>query len=242
MTSLCIDTATENGMVVVARDDGSIAAVKWRSAGRHAEHLLGYIETALVEAGVSRDELTLIGVDIGPGGFTSLRVGLATAKGLALGLGLPIVGVSSLRVLARSIEASASTVRVPVMNAYRGDVFAGAYLFDSDEADEPTELVPAVFGAPEQVFGQIRVAAGDRPISVAGEAAKAKADAIRSSLGIELDIESLAEAATPDAIVAEVRHIVRLYGPSDLSSLEPQYLRPSDAKLPARPLRREDPT
>jgi len=108
MTILCIDTATEHGTVAVVRDEGPIASVRWRSAGRHGESLFGHIESALAEAGASREELSLIGVNIGPGRFTSLRVGLGTAKGLALGLGLPIVGVSSLRVLARAIEGDAS--------------------------------------------------------------------------------------------------------------------------------------
>ena len=209
MTTLCIDTATEHGMVVVARDDGSTAAARWRSAGRHAENLFGYIESALADAGASRDELALIGVSIGPGKFTSLRVGLATAKGLALGLGLPIVGVSSLRVLARSIEGDRRLVRVPVMNAYRGDVFAGAYVVDGDAIEE---VVAPSSGHPDQVLERIRDAAGDRPLAMRGE------------------------GATPDALIAEVRYVHRTEGPADLASLEPQYLRPSDARLPDEPL------
>jgi tRNA threonylcarbamoyladenosine biosynthesis protein TsaB len=134
MTILCIDTATEHGTVAVVRGDGSTASVGWRSAGRHGENLFGY------KAGASREELSLIGVDIGPGRFTSLRVGLGTAKGLALGLDLPIVGVSSLRVLARAIEGDAALVRVPVMNAYRGDVFAAAHLLVDSRSSRPRFL------------------------------------------------------------------------------------------------------
>lgn len=95
MTTLCIDTATEYGTVVVIREDGSFASAGWHSKARHAENLFGHIESVLADASASREDLSLIGVDIGPGRFTSLRVGLATAKGLAFGLGLPIVGVSS---------------------------------------------------------------------------------------------------------------------------------------------------
>ena len=163
MTILCIDTATEHGTVAVVRDDGSNASVRWRSAGRHGENLFGYIESALAEAGASRKELSLIGVNIGPGRFTSLRVGLGTAKGLALGLGLPIVGVSSLRVLARAIETDVRLVRVPVMNAYRGDVFAAAYIIEDGDMEE---LAPALFGPPERVLTQIREAAAGRPLGV----------------------------------------------------------------------------
>jgi tRNA threonylcarbamoyladenosine biosynthesis protein TsaB len=85
-------------------------------------------------------------VDIGPGRFTSLRVGLGTAKGLALGLDLPIVGVSSLRVLARAIEGDAALVRVPVMNAYRGDVFAAAHLLVDGGVEESRSSRPRFLG------------------------------------------------------------------------------------------------
>ncbi len=237
MTTLCIDTATEHGTVAVVRGDGSSASVRWRSAGRHGENLFGYIESALAEAGASREELSLIGVDIGPGRFTSLRVGLGTAKGLAFGLGLPIVGVSSLRVLARAVRGDAGLVRVPVMNAYRGDVFAAAYVIGDGGVEE---LAPALFGSPEDVFGQIRDAVAGRPIAVGGEGLGLHAAVIEAALGVKVDeAEMSLDASTPEAIVAEVQYAIRTTGPADLDSLEPQYLRPSDAKLPDRPLRTE---
>ena len=184
MTILCIDTATEHGTVAVVRDDGSNASVRWRSAGRHGENLFGYIESALAEAGASREELSLIGVNIGPGRFTSLRVGLGTAKGLALGLGLPIVGVSSLRVLARAIEGDVRLVRVPVMNAYRGDVFAAAYIIEDGDVEE---LAPALFGPPERVLAQIRDAVAGRPLAVGGEGVRPHASVIEAALGVKVD-------------------------------------------------------
>lgn len=231
MTVLCIDTTTEHGTVAVARDDGSVVSERWRSAGRHGENLFGYIESALAGAGVSREDLSLIGVSIGPGRFTSLRVGLGTAKGLALGLGLPIVGVSSLRVLARSIEGDTALVRVPVMNAYRGDVFAAAHLIEDGGVEE---LAPALFGAPDVVFGHIRDAVGNRPLTLGGEGVRPHAAVIEAVLGVKIDESRTGlEASTSDAIVAEVRYVMGTDGPAELDSLEPEYLRPSDAKLPS---------
>lgn len=212
MAAICIDTATENGLVAVAPDDGPIASVSWRSAGRHGENLFGHIDAALSEAKVARDALSLVGVDIGPGRFTSLRVGLATAKGLALGLGLPIVGVSSLRVLARSMPGDDDVVRVPTMDAYRGDIFAAAYVFEDAAL---REVCAPTFGRPDEVLERIRAVVGERPICA--------------------DVA----AASAEAIVEETRQVLRIEGPADLALLEPQYLRPSDAKLPDRPLRTE---
>ncbi len=212
MATLCIDTASAHGMVVVARDDGATAAERWQSAGRHGENLFRYMEAALGEAGVSREEITLIGVSIGPGGFTSLRVGLATAKGLALGLGLPIVGVSELRVVARSIDAEPGIARVPVTKAYRGDVFTAAYVIDGDVVQA---LVDPCFGPPDEILPRVHDSVGKRPVIVR------------------------TDPPTPEALLAEVRYVHRTEGPADLAALEPAYLRSSDAKLPEQPLRTE---
>jgi tRNA threonylcarbamoyl adenosine modification protein YeaZ len=215
MATLCIDTATADGMVVVARRDHALAAARWRSSGRHGENLFGHIDAALRDAGVSRDEISLIGVSIGPGGFTSLRVGLATAKGLALGLDVPVVGVSSLRVAARAVEGDAGTARVPVMSSYRGEVFAAAYLIDDESV---TELVSPLLGDPEEIVPRVLDDVGERTAVVRKE------------------------GATPRALMEEVLHVHRTEGPSDLARLEPAYLRPSDAELPKQPLRTEHST
>ena len=235
MTTLCIDTATEYGTVVVVREDDTFTFVRWRSQGRHGENLFGHIESAMAKAGASREELSLIGVDIGPGRFTSLRVGLGTAKGLAFGLGLPIVGVSSLRLLARAIEGDSARVRVPVMNGYRGDVFCAAYLI-GDAAVE--ELAAPLFGPPERVFSRIRDLLGARPVCVGGEGVRPHAELVETVLGARLDEAQMSlQTPTPDAIAAEVQYRFGTSGASDLDSLEPNYLRPSDAKLPDQPLK-----
>lgn len=231
MTTLCIETATEHGLVAIVREDGSSAFARWRSASRHGENLFGYIDSVLAELGATREELSLIGVDTGPGRFTSLRVGLGTAKGLSLGLRLPIVGVSSLRVLARSIEGDPNLVRVPIMNAYRGDVFAAAYRFQDGRVEE---ISAPSFGPPERVFARIRDRLGGNRIAIGGEGAKPHAAAAVAVFGAAVDPSARGpEAPSPEAIAAEVHEVFRTDGPSDLQSLEPQYLRPSDAKLPA---------
>jgi len=230
MTILCIDTATDDGTVAVAPADRAVASVRWHSAGRHGENLFGYINTALSEAGASREELSLIGAVIGPGKFTSLRVGLGTAKGIAFGLGLPIVGVSSLRVLSRAIVGEPEVIRVPVMNAYRGDVFSAAYIIEDGGI---IELTSPLFGPPARVFGQLRDAVGGRPVLVAGQDLRAHAALIESLLEAQqvgAPMSGLTSTAT--AIVEEVKYVMQTAGPADLDSLEPQYLRPSDAKVP----------
>jgi tRNA threonylcarbamoyladenosine biosynthesis protein TsaB len=98
---LVLDTATRTPVVAVAAPDGTVMAERrWQSRHRHGEELLGRLEEALSEIGVSRRDLTGVVVGIGPGSFTGLRIGMATAKTIAYALGIPIVGVSSTRALA----------------------------------------------------------------------------------------------------------------------------------------------
>jgi tRNA threonylcarbamoyl adenosine modification protein YeaZ len=91
---LAIDTSGTNAVVALGEADGSILAERrWPAGYRHGEELLTRIDEMVTAAGVSLADLGGIVVGTGPGAFTGLRVGLATAKGLAHGLGLAIAGV-----------------------------------------------------------------------------------------------------------------------------------------------------
>ncbi len=98
---LLLDTATRQPVVGLAADDGSLLAERcWESRHRHGEELLARLDEVLAEVGGRKQDLTGIVVGTGPGSFTGLRIGLATAKTIAYALGIPIVGVSSTGALA----------------------------------------------------------------------------------------------------------------------------------------------
>jgi len=91
---LVIDTATTRAVIALGRPDGTLLdARSWVAGYRHGEELLARIEALLEDHGLAPAALGGLVVGTGPGAFTGLRVGLATAKGLAHALGLPIVGV-----------------------------------------------------------------------------------------------------------------------------------------------------
>jgi hypothetical protein len=93
---LALDTATSVAVVALGDAQGTpIAEVSWSAGHRHGEELLARIDRLLLDAGTDLPELAAIVVGTGPGAFTGLRVGLATAKGLAHGLGIPIVGIGT---------------------------------------------------------------------------------------------------------------------------------------------------
>jgi tRNA threonylcarbamoyl adenosine modification protein YeaZ len=100
---LAFDTATTVAVVALGDAEGRLLAeTSWTAGYRHGEELLARIDALLSGAGVELGALAGIVVGTGPGAFTGLRVGLATAKGLAHGLGIPIVGVATSTALLRA--------------------------------------------------------------------------------------------------------------------------------------------
>jgi tRNA threonylcarbamoyladenosine biosynthesis protein TsaB len=125
---LAFDTATPSTAVAVWAPDGPQVERRDDPAPgerpRHGERLLGLIEAALADAGAGWQDIGRLAVGVGPGGFTGLRLGVATARALAQARGLPLVGVSSLQALADG--AGADRVAA-VIDARRGEVFAAAW-------------------------------------------------------------------------------------------------------------------
>jgi tRNA threonylcarbamoyl adenosine modification protein YeaZ len=112
---LALDTATAVAMVALGDADGALLAeTSWTAGNRHGEELLVRIERMLAEAGTGLPELGAIVVGTGPGAFTGLRVGLATAKGLAHGLGIPVVGVGTGVALLAALAGDGSTQPGPL--------------------------------------------------------------------------------------------------------------------------------
>ncbi len=104
---LGLDTATATAVVALGDPDGRLlAATAWSSGHRHGEELLVRLAALLGETGVRREDLAGIVVGTGPGAFTGLRVGLATAKTLAHALGRPLVGVATGRALLSAARAA----------------------------------------------------------------------------------------------------------------------------------------
>jgi tRNA threonylcarbamoyladenosine biosynthesis protein TsaB len=114
----------------------------------HATRLLPLANDLLEQASLRWGDIDRIAVGVGPGTFTGLRIGVATARGLAQSLGVPLGGVSSLRALAHAarVEAADETTGVlAVIDARRGEVFVGAYDGDA-EVISPQALAPGGVG------------------------------------------------------------------------------------------------
>ena len=126
MLILGIETATEQVGVAVGGHEGVIATFQVARGRRHAETLAPAIEFTLRQADIAITELGCIAVDVGPGLFTGMRVGLAAAKALAQALRLPMIGIASLDLLAFACRHT-DRLLVPVIDARKGEVFWAMY-------------------------------------------------------------------------------------------------------------------
>ncbi|HLH27274.1 MAG TPA: tRNA (adenosine(37)-N6)-threonylcarbamoyltransferase complex dimerization subunit type 1 TsaB [Acidimicrobiales bacterium] len=141
MNLLAIETATAAVGVAVLREDGSTVERVHAGGREHAERLVPMVEEACAAAALAVGDLGAVAVDVGPGLFTGLRVGVATAKALAQACGIGVVGIGSLDALAGAAAGSVLSAgragvgtMVPVVDARRGEVFAAAYRLDPDAA------------------------------------------------------------------------------------------------------------
>ncbi len=125
MWLLAVDTTTKAASVALARDGQFIALVAPRTDVQHSVQLFRNIEQAVGEAGIALRDIDVYTVANGPGAFTALRIGLTVVKGLAEMHGKPVVPVSVLEAVCESAQAEG--LIVPIVNAYRGQIFGGLY-------------------------------------------------------------------------------------------------------------------
>ena len=208
MIVLGIESATARAGVAIGTADGVVASAEVTRGPRHAEILVPAVKFVCEQAGIALGEVGAIAVDIGPGLFTGLRVGIATANGLAQALGLPMIGVSSLDLLAHQMRHAGSDI-VAVIDARRSEVYAARYGVTDRELKrvmDPTVLPPA------DLMAQLE---GADDVLIVGD-----------TLAEHGAVFALPSAAT-------LVEIAPTCNPVDPSAIAPLYLRKSDAELNA---------
>jgi tRNA threonylcarbamoyladenosine biosynthesis protein TsaB len=186
----------------------------------HATGLLEEVEAAAAAAG-GWGAVDLIAVGLGPGSFTGLRVGIATARGLSVSLGLPVRGVCTLDALARGVgeKAPGEAPLLAVLDGWRGEVFAALYERDGGRLWEP-----AVY-RPETLAERLAELAAPPPAAGSG-AVKFRAELAQTGVRIPDDADPVHRVAA--------RHVCALAAADgaeeDRDGLAPIYLRPPDAE------------
>jgi tRNA threonylcarbamoyladenosine biosynthesis protein TsaB len=224
---LALDTATRHASVAVGRG-AELLVERDREVTTHSEGLLSLIDEALGAAGLRVADLDAVVCGRGPGSFTGLRIGLATAKGLCLAAGKPLLCLSSLLPLGRVAAevAPAGRLCAAVLDARRQEVYFGLFrdgeLLGPEGLCSPGALAAALLsrgepvllaGAGALLYQELLLAPGgaEGPLTIAPE----PCHAIRARY--------LLEAAAPRLERGES---------DDLAAVVPLYIRPSDARLP----------
>ena len=228
MLLLAVESATDAAGVAVVDDAGLLAAVDSGRRRRHAEELAPAVEFVCASAGVEMAALTALAVDVGPGLFTGLRVGIGTVKALALALELPIAVATSLEVLAHAVAGAGmapGTAVVPVVDARRGEVFSAPFEVKGGQA---IQLGEDSIGPPDALAETL--AALGRPCVLAGDGALRHAALFSAIDGVELAGEAFAHP--PVTVLAALgRDRVAAGAVQAEGSVTARYLRGADVRI-----------
>jgi tRNA threonylcarbamoyladenosine biosynthesis protein TsaB len=224
---LGLDTSTAAAAACVLRADGEAfeelpdpAALGRPPA--HASELMPAVARVMERAGLDWPELDAVAVGVGPGSFTGLRIGVATARALARASGLRLRPVSSLTALAEGIDTGSDSVVLPLIDAKRGELFAAAY-------ERGRELWAPFAARPEEVARRVREA-GLAPLAAGDGSIRFRR--VLEAAGIRIAPDG------SDAHVVRALHVCRLAAtaPSEPpEAVVPEYLRAPDAKPHLRP-------
>jgi len=236
--TLGIDTSGILGGVALAQGGRLLAEIRCDARAAASERILPQVTQLLDDLGKRRQDIDRLGVALGPGSFTGLRVGLATAKGLAQGLERPVAAISSL--VARAYGVGIREGPILVVSAHRrGDLFCSAGIFSGaqwrellPEASRPVADARTWAGA---AAAAAHAAAPGAPCFLTGDATPLLWDvlskegvtgpwlAVAGGGGAAPGAVALLAAALPEAACAAGEQI---------DALLPNYLRGSDARLP----------
>jgi tRNA threonylcarbamoyladenosine biosynthesis protein TsaB len=218
---IAVDTATPSTVVGLAGLDGALVAQRRHDPAPgerpgHGPQLLALAADALGAAGMRWSDVTRLGVGVGPGSFTGLRIGVATVRALAQGLDVPVAAVSTLAALALAARTGDEAV-LAMIDARRGEAFVAAY----DATGAPL-LAPSAWTA-ERLAEVSRLGAG--PWRAVGDGA----------LRFRSELAAVGVAVDPDdsplhRVSAGALCRLAAEGPTaDRDALVPEYVRPPDA-------------
>jgi tRNA threonylcarbamoyladenosine biosynthesis protein TsaB len=172
---LALETATMCGSVALVAENRCLAEFSLQTGETHSRRLLAGVDWLLQETGIEWPIIDAIAVSLGPGSFTGLRIGLATAKGLALARGAELIGVGTLDGLAAQLFAAGETLICPVLDARKKEVYCGFYR--SANNGIPKLLKEYMVIRPEDLCDMI-----DEPVVLLGDGASVYGDLFQERL------------------------------------------------------------
>jgi tRNA threonylcarbamoyladenosine biosynthesis protein TsaB len=224
MLVLGLETSTARSSVALVDQDRVIASASLGMARRHGEFLAPAIAFCLEQAGVDASRVTGVAVGLGPGLFTGLRVGIATAQAFAAARRLPVVGLAGLDVLAFRVRYSRRLICAAI-DARRGELFWALYRSSPggvQRVGDPTVGTAANLAAELEAAGEEALVIGDGGLRYREELARVDHVELAGSDSAWPDAADLAALAVPRFVREETAR------PADL---QPIYLRQADARI-----------
>lgn len=228
MKILAIETSTYSGSIAIVEENAILGEYYFNIGPVHTEKLVPSIEWLLSEVGIDKSDLSGVAVSLGPGSFTSLRVGLSTAKGICYSLGIPLVGVSSLKALAMNLPFAPCNI-CPVMDARKGEVFAALFCFNDGQLER---IMDDMVLSPERLVELIK----ENTIFV-GDGAILYKDYLEDNLctGILFSPININFPRASNLALSEIGKFKEdrdnKYVLDGIMNLAPQYLRKSEAEI-----------
>lgn len=224
MLIIGIDTATAQVSVAVGGHEGVLASTQSLRGKQHAEVLTPAIEFTCRQARIELNEISVVAVDLGPGLFTGLRVGVASAKAMAHALNVPMIGVSSLDLLAFPVRFTSRLI-VATIDARRGELF---YAFYRQVPGGVQRISSHQVGSPDDLASEI-LASGEECLLV-GDGAQRYREVFEGLKKIEIVEEGFAHPSASSLVMLAHAQALReqWVKPWDL---QPLYLRKPDAEI-----------
>jgi tRNA threonylcarbamoyladenosine biosynthesis protein TsaB len=232
-TNLASVAIVENGALVCERvqaSSKSLTAAGAPGGANHSAALLLLVDAVLEDQRLGFSDVAIMGVSIGPGSFTGLRVGLSVAKGLVYGSEVPLFGVRTLEAIARRVPCyEKETFVCPFMDARKGQVYAALYHRD---ANGFTAVMADTLDTPVNVLARVDSLTSADCIFL-GEGASIYRDLIEGTMRGRAKLRSEnAYPSTASAVARIAEERGRRGHPEPLQTLTPDYLRPPDAVPP----------
>lgn len=222
MNILAFDTATQSCSIALMTDGKLVAESTSAVKGTHTRRLMPMIDRLLSRVEIPMDDLDGFAATVGPGSFTGLRIGISTLKGLAAATQKPIVGVSTLEVLAHQCSGDTEIIN-PVLDARKNEVYYSLY---RRTLEGPVALTSERSGTPEDLAATI-----ESPCTFIGDGVSVYRDEIRALLGQYAFFAPESENVIQAAVVAALG-FKRLSAGNvdDPMVIAPHYIRRSDAE------------
>ncbi len=224
MMVLGIETSTMMGSVAIVGKEGVVAQYILNIEVGHSERVMVAIDRVLTDAKIGLKDLDGIAISIGPGSFTGLRIGLSTAKGLALATGKPLVSVRTLEALAWNLPFSRFLI-CPILDARKKEVYTAFFQFVNGSSLK--RLTEDMVLPVQRLLSMIK-----EPVIFLGDAVDIYKSAISEKLGDMVYFAPMALRFPSASVVAELSIAMLQEGKGeDPLTLVPVYIRPSEAEI-----------